>query len=84
MTSTVTAFDRPRSFVEQQTRGPFRSFRHEHRFRGHPAGTTMTDSITFEAPFGVIGRLVEPFLGRYLTRLLRARNRLIAKRAVGR
>ncbi|MGG7507292.1 SRPBCC family protein [Plantibacter sp. YIM 135249] len=32
MTSRITAFDAPRSFTDEQVRGPFRSFRHVHTF----------------------------------------------------
>jgi hypothetical protein len=32
MTSRIAALDRPARFVDEQTRGPFRSFRHEHVF----------------------------------------------------
>ncbi len=37
MTSEITAFDRPHRFVDQMVRGPFASFRHEHRFSGQGA-----------------------------------------------
>ncbi|MFP5368408.1 MAG: SRPBCC family protein, partial [Actinomycetes bacterium] len=30
MTSRITRFDYPRSFVDEQVRGPFKSFRHIH------------------------------------------------------
>ena len=32
MTSTITEWDRPRRFVDEQRKGPFKSFRHEHLF----------------------------------------------------
>lgn len=41
MTSRVTELERPLRFVDEQVRGPFRSFRHEHRFEatgGAPDG----------------------------------------------
>jgi ligand-binding SRPBCC domain-containing protein len=77
MTSRITAFDRPRSFVDEQKRGPFLYFRHEHRFepRSDGGGTRMTDHVSFAAPFGPLGRLVEKLvLARYLERLIRQRN----------
>ncbi|MBF4563135.1 SRPBCC family protein [Microbacterium sp. VKM Ac-2870] len=74
MTSRITALDRPHRFVDEQTRGPFRSFRHEHLFEEDGAETVMTDTITLASPvFGAFAeRLV---LVPYLRRLIRARNR---------
>ncbi|WKK72316.1 SRPBCC family protein [Rathayibacter oskolensis] len=79
LTSTVTALDAPRSFVDEQTRGPFRGFRHEHRFESDGAGSVMIDRVSFAAPFGVLGRLAERLvLARHLERLITARGRFLA------
>jgi ligand-binding SRPBCC domain-containing protein len=74
MTSRITALERPRSFVDEQERGPFRLFRHEHRFASSPGeGTVMLDIVTLASPVG--GRTVERLvLVPYLRRLIRARN----------
>ncbi len=71
MTSRITELDRPRRFVDEQTRGPFRRFHHEHEFIPTGTGTTMIDRISFDAPLGPIGRAVERLvLGSYLERLI--------------
>lgn len=73
MTSAITAFERPVRFVDEQTRGPFRTIRHEHLFTAMPGGTRMTDTITLGSP--VFGFVVEPILlVPYLRRLIRRRN----------
>src|SRR5665647_1510282 len=41
MTSRITAMSPPRSFTDEQSRGPFRYFAHEHMFLPHGAGTLM-------------------------------------------
>jgi ligand-binding SRPBCC domain-containing protein len=75
MTSTITEWDRPRRFVDEQRKGPFRSFRHEHRFEPVEHGTRLTDHVEFEAPFGLLGRAVERLvLARYMRRLIDVRN----------
>jgi len=80
MTSQITEFDAPRSFVDQQIRGPFKDFRHEHRFTMADGCTTMVDDITFTAPFGPLGRLVERLvLARYLQRLIATRNEYLCR-----
>lgn len=75
MTSRVTELDRPHRFVDEQVRGPFRAFRHEHVFEARRAVTHMTDRIEFDAPAGPIGRLVErAVLASYLQRLIAVRG----------
>ena len=73
MTSRIVELDRPHRFVDQQVKGPFRSFVHEHTFTPCPAGSVMVDTITLAAP--VFGRAAEaPLLVPYLRRLIRMRN----------
>lgn len=73
MTSRVTALEEPSRFVDEQVRGPFRLFVHEHRFEEIGTATTMTDTITLASPIG--GRAVERLLlVPYLRRLIRRRN----------
>lgn len=80
MTSRITAMDAPRSFVDEQVRGPFRYFRHTHEFTEGPGGTTMVDRIEFAAPFGPLGRLVEKLvLARYLQQLIETRNQYLVE-----
>lgn len=80
MTVKVTAFDRPRRFVDQQLRGPFRAFVHEHRFEDTPDGCRMIETLTVAAP--VLGVLAERLvLVPYLRRLIRQRNRALIRDA---
>ncbi|MFF2495252.1 SRPBCC family protein [Agromyces sp. NPDC058064] len=79
MTSRITELERPVRFVDEQVRGPFRSFRHVHRFESDRADETlMIDDIEFAAPFGPLGRLAERALGPYLRRLIERRNAHLA------
>lgn len=75
MTSRITELDRPNSFVDEQVSGPFARYRHEHRFTKVAGGTRMVDSVSFEAPFGPAGLLVERvLLKRYVRNLIEERN----------
>lgn len=51
-----------RLFVDVQDRGPFRSWRHEHRFVPEDGGTRLEDEVTWEAPTGLgwASGLLEP------------------------
>lgn len=84
MTSKITELDRPRRFVDEQQRGPFRRFHHEHLVEPADGGTLMIDRISFDAPVGPIGDLVERLiLGDYLWKLIDQRGRHIKVQAEG-
>ena len=87
MRSRITELTRPERFVDQQVRGPFAWFRHEHRFEATSEGTRMFDAVSFAAPLGPLGRIAEwALLGRHLRRLIEQRNihiRGVAERAAG-
>jgi ligand-binding SRPBCC domain-containing protein len=75
LTSRITDVQKPTRFVDEQERGPFRSFRHVHTFEPIDGGTLMTDDWEHIAPFGVVGRVVDRLvLGGYMRRLLATRN----------
>lgn len=76
MTAAITEYERPKRFVDEQRRGPFQRWRHEHTFTVlSPDQTLMVDRVEFRSPFGPIGWLAEvSLLYRYMTGLLRRRN----------
>src|SRR5690606_14615362 len=82
MTSTIAEWDRPHSFVDEQHKGPFKSFRHEHHFNAVEGGCRLHDHVEFEAPFGLLGRVTERVvLGRYMRRLIDVRNAFLVTEA---
>ena len=76
MTSAITEYERPERFVDEQRRGPFHRWWHEHTFTAlSPDQTLMVDRVEFRSPFGPIGWLADmSVLDRYMTGLLRQRN----------
>ena len=75
MTARVTEYERPRRFVDEQERGPFKVWWHEHLFEERKGATHMTDFVRFQSPAGALGRAVDRLvLSRYMTRLLTGRN----------
>jgi ligand-binding SRPBCC domain-containing protein len=85
MTSTITDFERPHRFVDEQTSGPFAVWWHEHRFESTLDGTTrMADSITFRSPWGPLGGIADRFiLAGYMRRLIEQRNRWLQQQFTG-
>jgi ligand-binding SRPBCC domain-containing protein len=83
LTIRITAFDRPRRFIDDQVRGPFRRFHHEHVFEDFEGGSRMIDIVEFEAPAGRLGRIAERLvLASYMRSLIDERNRYLAEQAL--
>jgi ligand-binding SRPBCC domain-containing protein len=80
MTVGIVEYDRPARFVDEQVRGPFRRFRHVHIFEPDGDHVTIVDDVGFAAPFGILGRAVEPLLVRYLRRLVCDRTEQLVAR----
>lgn len=49
-------------FVDEQRKGPYTLWHHEHHFRELDGGVEMTDIVSYIIPFGMIGRIIHPFL----------------------
>jgi len=82
LTSRITAFNRPHRFIDEQVRGPFHRFHHEHLFEPVDGGSRMTDIVELEAPAGWLGRLAERLvLASYILTLIEERNRYLAARS---
>ncbi len=75
LTSVITEFDPPNSFVDEQQKGPFKAYRHEHLFTAVGNATEMRDIVEFTAPLGPLGRIAEAVaLRRHLEALIDLRN----------
>ena len=84
LTSKITQFDYPNSFTDEMVKGAFKSIRHEHLFYAINDQTVMKDIFIFESPYGMLGELVNfLFLSRYMTNLLKNRNKVIKEAAEG-
>jgi ligand-binding SRPBCC domain-containing protein len=75
MTSAITAYECSTRFVDEQQRGPFRRWWHEHTFVEADDVTTMTDTVRYSVPLGPLGATFDAVvLRRYMRRLLAKRN----------
>ncbi|MFN5149738.1 MAG: SRPBCC family protein [Flavobacteriia bacterium] len=49
-------------FVDEQRKGPYRIWHHEHHFMETEEGVEMTDIVSYELPFGLLGKIAHPIL----------------------
>ena len=49
-------------FVDEQRKGPYTMWHHEHHFKEVDGGVEMTDIVSYILPMGVIGKMIHPFL----------------------
>ena len=54
----IDVWDPPRTFVDSQVRGPYRSWCHTHEFEPLDGGTLVRDVVRYELPLGALGDLV--------------------------
>jgi hypothetical protein len=46
--SEITVWEPPHRFVDEQRRGPYRVWHHEHTFRAQDGGTLATDTVHYD------------------------------------
>ncbi|HSC30006.1 MAG TPA: SRPBCC family protein [Vicinamibacterales bacterium] len=78
----ITVWDPPREFVDEQVKGPYRTWIHKHLFVETSEGTRMHDAVTYELPFYPIGELAAPLVHLQVRRIFAYREKAL-KRAFG-
>ena len=74
--SRISVWEPSARFVDEQVRGPYRFWRHEHRFEDHDQGTLVTDEVEYAVPGGelmhrlFVGRDVRSIFAHRRQRLL--------------
>ncbi len=76
----ITRWDPPYSFVDEQLRGPYRTWVHTHRFLSVPGGTVMEDDVEYSLHFGVLAAAVAPIVRRQVEGIFRYRDRMVRER----
>lgn len=76
--SIITEMDFPNYFVDEQLKGHFKSFKHQHFFIKKENLTIMTDILEYKTPFGFFGKLFNRLLLKnHLTKFIQNRNKII-------
>ncbi|HEX8546653.1 MAG TPA: SRPBCC family protein [Cytophagaceae bacterium] len=59
LTTKITQFNRPIHFRDEQVKGAFRYFKHDHYFEKRGDKVLMRDVFDFKSPLGLLGKLVD-------------------------
>ncbi len=74
----IVEMERPMRFVDEMTRGTFRSMRHVHSFFENGLETIMRDDVTWVAPLGILGRIADAvFLERHMRWFVETKQRAL-------
>jgi ligand-binding SRPBCC domain-containing protein len=70
--SAITLWAPPYRFIDEQVKGPYRSWRHTHGFREVPGGTEVSDTVDYLVPGGPLVNAL--FVRRELDAIFRHRQ----------
>jgi len=56
-TTEIVEWEPPFRFVDEQLRGPYKLWRHQHSVAAEGNGTLITDEVHYSLPFGVLGSI---------------------------
>lgn len=77
-TTEIVEYSPKYEFVDVQTKGPYRYWRHRHTFEDVDGGTLMRDRVEYQMPLGSIGRLAHfLFVGRLLRDIFDYRAKVV-------
>lgn len=57
-TTRINSMKRNVMFIDEQIKGPYKTWIHEHSFRELENGVMMTDKLTYDIGWGFIGKIV--------------------------
>lgn len=78
-TTLISQVDAPNSFTDIQLRGPYKSWEHKHTFTIVKEGILMIDEVTYQLPFGWLGRLGHGIVRKKLENIFDFRREIIDK-----
>ncbi|MFZ2493722.1 MAG: SRPBCC family protein [Thermoanaerobaculia bacterium] len=76
-TTRIAAWDPPARFVDEQLRGPYRQWVHEHAFTAVGERTRMRDTVRWSLPMQPFGELAYPLVKFQIGRIFAYRETAI-------
>ena len=76
-TTLITHWDPPHGFVDEQKKGPYKTWIHSHRFTEGSNETHIADEVIYEMPFWPFGEIISPFIFKQISRIFHHRKSTI-------
>jgi len=74
----ITQIKQHKYFIDNQVKGPYKIWHHEHHFKAIDGGTEMRDVLFYDMPYGFLGRLVHKlFIQKRVEEIFEFRERKI-------
>ncbi|MFY7811989.1 MAG: SRPBCC family protein [Flavobacterium sp.] len=58
----ITQVDEKKYFVDEQRIGPYKLWHHQHKIEPITNGVLMTDIVTYQPPFGILGIIAQKLI----------------------
>jgi ligand-binding SRPBCC domain-containing protein len=68
-TTEITHLEKQKMFVDEQRKGPYKLWHHQHHFKSIEGGTQMTDIVHYRLPFGIVGEMAHSIIKRKIVEI---------------
>jgi ligand-binding SRPBCC domain-containing protein len=79
----ITHWQPPIEFVDEQLQGPYRVWKHAHRFHDGGGVTVIEDDVRYGLPFESFGEILHPLVRLQLERIFRYRQAAVRRCLLG-
>jgi ligand-binding SRPBCC domain-containing protein len=79
----IMDWEPPDGFVDEQVRGPYRFWRHTHRFYGGEESTIIEDTVHYRLPFAPFSDIFHALVRLQLNRIFRFRQSAVRSYLLG-
>ncbi len=74
----ITQVEEGKYFVDEQRIGPYKMWHHEHRLEPKDGGVIMKDIVSYQLPYGILGRIAHAlFIKKKLSNVFAYRERVL-------
>ncbi len=73
----ITKIKEKEYFIDEQRKGPYKIWHHEHHFKEVNGGVQMSDVLSYEIPYGSLGKLMKSFIKKKIEEIFAFREKKV-------